>query len=95
MFDHSHDSTLSAVTKVRLLVRTLICSYRDDLLLQKHIARVTIKLEWFVVCLQDDMLGGLKVEGTWSILLLDSFTTQIMTNICGVSDLLDYGVSCT
>lgn len=41
------------------------------------------------------MLGGLKVEGTWSVLVLDSFTTQMLSNVCGVSDLLDYGVSRT
>jgi len=39
------------------------------------------------------MLGGVKTEGEWSVLVLDSFTTQIMSNICGVSDLLDFGVS--
>lgn len=43
---------------------------------------------------QDEMLGGLRVEGQWSVLLLDDITTQIMTNICGVADLLDYGISC-
>eukprot|EP00890_Picochlorum_soloecismus_P006131 jgi/Picsp_1/6519/NSC_03863-R1_sm sec1-family protein len=43
--------------------------------------------------LLDDMLGGVKTEGEWSVLVLDSFTTQIMSNICGVSDLLDFGVS--
>jgi hypothetical protein len=39
------------------------------------------------------MLGSVKVEGQWSVLLMDNVTTQIMTNICGVSDLLDYGIS--
>ena len=43
--------------------------------------------------LQDEMLGSVKVEGQWSVLLMDNITTQIMTNICGVSDLLDYGIS--
>ncbi|KAL4529037.1 hypothetical protein Ndes2526B_g06871 [Nannochloris sp. 'desiccata'] len=54
------DTTLSAVSKMRLL---------------------------------DEMLGSVKVEGQWSVLLMDNITTQIMTNICGVSDLLDYGIS--
>lgn len=39
------------------------------------------------------MLGSVKAEGAWSVLLLDSITTQIMTNVCGVSDIMDYGVS--
>lgn len=39
------------------------------------------------------MLGSVKVEGQWSVLLMDNVTTHIMTNICGVSDLLDYGIS--
>jgi syntaxin-binding protein 1 len=39
------------------------------------------------------MLGSVKVEGQWSVLLMDNVTTQIMSNICGVSDLLDYGIS--
>ena len=43
---------------------------------------------------QDAMLSSVKVEDQWSVLVLDNVTTQIMTNICGVSDLLDYGVSC-
>ena len=43
--------------------------------------------------LQDEMLGGVKIENQWSILLLDRLTTQIMSSIAGVSNLLDYGVS--
>jgi syntaxin-binding protein 1 len=43
--------------------------------------------------LLDVMLGSVKEEGEWSVLFLDSFTTQIMSNICGISDLLDYGIS--
>ena len=40
------------------------------------------------------MLGSVKVEGQWSVLLMDNVTTQIMTNVCGVADLMDYGISC-
>lgn len=43
----------------------------------------------------DVMLGSVREEGHWSVLLLDRFTTRIMSNVCGISDLLDYGVSCT
>eukprot|EP00889_Picochlorum_renovo_P002563 jgi/Picre1/29593/NNA_004978.t1 len=39
------------------------------------------------------MLGSVKEDGEWAVLLLDKFTTRIMSNICGISDLLDYGVS--
>jgi len=42
----------------------------------------------------DVMLGSVKEDGDWAVLLLDTFTTRIMSNICGISDLLDYGVSC-
>lgn len=46
------------------------------------------------VQLLDVMLGSVKGrDGEWSVLYLDSFTTQIMSNICGISDLLDYGIS--
>jgi hypothetical protein len=38
-------------------------------------------------------LGSVKTEGQWAVLLLDAVTTQIMTNICGVADLLEYGIS--
>lgn len=41
----------------------------------------------------DVMLGSVKEDGEWAVLLLDKFTTRIMSNICGISDLLDYGVS--
>jgi hypothetical protein len=40
------------------------------------------------------MVGGIRASGKWSVLVLDNVTTQIMTNVCGVADLLDYGVSC-
>lgn len=39
------------------------------------------------------MLGSVKVEGEWSVLLMDSVTTHIMSNVCGVADVLDYGIS--
>lgn len=54
---------------------------------------IDLILTRFVLMLQDEMLGSVKVEGQWSVLLMDNITTQIMTNICGVSDLLDYGIS--
>ena len=39
------------------------------------------------------MIGAVRASGKWSVLVLDNVTTQIMTNVCGVADLLDYGVS--
>lgn len=45
----------------------------------------------------DVMLGSVQGRGEatsqYAILYLDSFTTQILSNICGISDLLDYGIS--
>lgn len=47
-------------------------------------------------CLQDEMLGGAKDAGgvEWSVLILDPFTTKIMSNACRISEILDYGISC-
>lgn len=52
---------------------------------------IPIELQFFGV--QDEMLGNLKKESQWSTLLLDAVTTQIMSNICGVAELLEYGIS--
>ena len=47
--------------------------------------------------LLDIMLGSVQQHRassqSYAILYLDSFTTQILSNVCGISDLLDYGVS--
>lgn len=43
--------------------------------------------------LLDVMLGSVQSSSSYAILYLDSFTTQVMSNICGISDLLDYGIS--
>jgi syntaxin-binding protein 1 len=47
--------------------------------------------------LLDIMLGSVSSQTSssqsYSILYLDGFTTQILSNICGISDLLDYGIS--
>ena len=42
------------------------------------------------------MLGGAKDAGgvEWSVLILDPFTTKIMSNACRISEILDYGISC-
>eukprot|EP00891_Asterochloris_glomerata_P007891 jgi/Astpho2/7891/gw1.00118.18.1_t len=41
------------------------------------------------------MLGGAKDAGgvEWSVLILDPFTTKIMSNACRISEILDYGIS--
>ena len=44
--------------------------------------------------LLDVMLGSVQGGSdarSYAILYLDGFTTQVMSNICGISDLLDYG----
>ena len=42
------------------------------------------------------MLGGVsKATGGWSVLVLDDDTTRIISAVAGLSDILDYGVSCT
>lgn len=80
------DTTLSAVTKMRLLVRPwtlqlpLFAPERSPTRIRLH-------------DVQDEMLGGIKQEGQWAVLLLDGMTTQIISNVCGVSDVLDYGIS--
>lgn len=44
------------------------------------------------------MLGSIqganrRESNKYAILYLDAFTTQILSNICGIADLLDYGIS--
>jgi syntaxin-binding protein 1 len=39
------------------------------------------------------MLGGVKREGEWGVLLLDAVTTQVVSSVAGVADVLDYGIS--
>ena len=48
----------------------------------------------------DVMLGSIQgsngrheSSNKYAILYLDAFTTQILSNICGIADLLDYGIS--
>lgn len=48
------------------------------------------------VRLLDEMLGSVRDASgpnQWSVLVLDPVTTRIMSNVCGISDILDYGVS--
>ncbi len=42
--------------------------------------------------LQDEVLGNVK-DTEWSVLIMDSITTPVMSNICRISEILDYGVS--
>ena len=41
------------------------------------------------------MLGSVasSIPNQWSVLLMDDATTHILSRICGISDVLDYGVS--
>ncbi len=42
------------------------------------------------------MLGSVsKSTGGWCVLVLDDDTTRIISAIVGLSDIIDYGVSCT
>lgn len=52
-----------------------------------------IKLHHF----QDEVLGSVGNDGEtrWGVLLLDPVTTHVFSAAAGVSDLLDYGISCT
>lgn len=46
--------------------------------------------------MQVDMLGSVsKSTGGWCVLVLDDDTTRIISAIVGLSDIIDYGVSCT
>lgn len=42
---------------------------------------------------QDEMLGSVK-DTEWSVLIMDAVTTRVMSSICRISEILDYGVSC-
>lgn len=44
---------------------------------------------------QEEMLGSVRDQagGTWSVLVLDAVTTKVLSNVAGVSDIMDYGVS--
>ncbi|BDA46397.1 probable protein transport Sec1a [Coccomyxa sp. Obi] len=42
--------------------------------------------------LLDEMLGSVK-DTEWSVLIMDSVTTRVMSSICRISEILDYGVS--
>lgn len=39
------------------------------------------------------MLGSVK-DTEWSVLIMDMVTTRVMSSICRISEILDYGVSC-
>lgn len=45
--------------------------------------------------LLEEMLGSVasSIPNQWSVLLMDDATTHILSRICGISDVLDYGVS--
>ena len=38
------------------------------------------------------MLGTVK-DTEWSVLIMDGVTTRVMSSICRISEVLDYGVS--
>lgn len=38
------------------------------------------------------MLGSVK-DTEWSVLIMDVVTTRVMSSICRISEILDYGVS--
>ena len=41
------------------------------------------------------MLGSVREQsgGAWSVLVLDAVTTKVLSKVCRVSDIMDYGVS--
>jgi hypothetical protein len=41
------------------------------------------------------MLGSVRDQsgGAWSVLVLDPTTTKVLSNVCGVADIMEYGVS--
>lgn len=39
------------------------------------------------------MLGSVK-DTEWSVLIMDAVTTKVMSSVCRISEVLDYGVSC-
>ena len=39
------------------------------------------------------MLGNVK-DTEWSVLIMDTTTTPVMSSVCRISEILDYGVSC-
>ena len=43
--------------------------------------------------LQDEVLGNVK-DTEWSVLIMDTTTTPVMSSVCRISEILDYGVSC-
>lgn len=45
--------------------------------------------------LQDEMLGSVRDQagGAWCVLVMDSVTTKVLSNVAGVSDVMDFGVS--
>ncbi|KAI3423806.1 hypothetical protein D9Q98_009643 [Chlorella vulgaris] len=45
--------------------------------------------------LLDEMLGTVRDQsgGAWSVLVLDVVTTKVLSRVCRVSDIMDYGVS--
>lgn len=48
------------------------------------------------IALQDEMLGSVRDQagGSWCVLVMDAVTTKVLSNVAGVSDVMDYGVSC-
>jgi syntaxin-binding protein 1 len=42
------------------------------------------------------MLGSVRDQsgGVWSVLVLDAVTTKVMSRVCRISDIMDFGVSC-
>ncbi|KAL4443933.1 hypothetical protein ABPG75_011670 [Micractinium tetrahymenae] len=47
------------------------------------------------VRLLDEMLGSVRDQagGAWCVLVMDAVTTKVLSNVAGVSDVMDYGVS--
>ena len=56
-----------------------------------------IRLDQHTVLIQEEMLGSVRESGggEWSVLVMDEITTRVMSSSCRISDVLDYGVSCT
>lgn len=42
------------------------------------------------------MLGSVRDQsgGAWSVLVLDAVTTKVLSSVCKISDIMDFGVSC-
>ncbi|PSC68723.1 SM Sec1-family [Micractinium conductrix] len=55
----------------------------------------TLLAEATRVRLLDEMLGSVRDQagGAWCVLVMDSVTTKVLSNVAGVSDVMDFGVS--